>query len=52
MRYLIHILHRYRIFTIIALACVGYAVIAVACAATEDWGFYVSLVGSVLCGSM
>jgi len=51
-KFFIKILHRYRIYTVITISSIGYVIISVSCAATEDWGFYLSLVGSVFCGSM
>lgn len=52
MKYWLKFLHRHKVITLISVASLGYIIIAVACSAERSWGFYISLVGSVFCGSM
>lgn len=49
-KYLINVKHRTRIFAMLLISCCAYVTLGIANMTSEKWGFFVSLIGSVMIG--
>jgi hypothetical protein len=51
-KFFIKISHKKRIFTAITISLISFVIIAISTRASQKWGFYTSLLGAIMCGSM